>query len=648
MFQFYKKHIVLFLFTILVIGSSIAQEGLRPMTANINYLYPELNYMLQSKTNMQAAKSATGSINLPFFDDFYYASRLAYPDQQLWSDSLLYINTGMAKAPLTVGVATFDGLNKYGFPYNPNLVFTTTQANAADTLTSHPINLFTLNSATLQPSDSVALIFYYQLTGNGDSPEIQDSLMLDFYKPAQSVWNNKTWALRGNTASSTNDTIFKRAFVWVTDTAYFHDGFKFRFRNKAASNGNYDNWHLDHVLLDKGRSIKNDTAWNDLTIGYVPTSFLKSYSAMPWQHFTGNDMATRFSNFIRYNGTSTVNTTYSYEIYDKDNALVNSQSYGASNLPPFKPAGWQHYAAHRNPSLTYTFATMTDSMDFTIKHYMLNLAGDVNVGNDTVFQKQQFRNYFAYDDGSCETGYYIVNSGSRMAQKYQINVNDTLRALRIYFDPIGAISTYTNNTFTGAYKFKINVYTDGGSGPGINIFTSDSMYPRYSQSGHNKFAEYKLNSPLVLSAGNYYIGIQQYVASGITIGFDMNYNSNDKLYYNIGNGWTQSGYKGSLMMRPVFGKKIEPPVGLSELQQAQQSVLVYPNPANDQFTLQTISELQNASYAVYSITGAVLLSGEINSSRTHIQTSDLHNGVYFLIVRSANNQISRHKIIIQH
>lgn len=634
------KALLLFVTLLMAVCEFKAQEGLRPMTANINYLYPELNFM-PTQSKMQAAKTATGSLSLPFFDDFYYATRSQYPDQNLWADSLLYVNVGMAKAPMSIGVATFDGLNKQGFPYDPNYTFLSTQAFAADTLTSRPINLLTVNSTTLQPSDSVALIFYYQKTGNGDSPESQDSLIVDLYKPAAGTWTNSIWSLHGNSASSSNDSIFKRAFVWVKDTAYFHDGFKFRFRNKAATNGNFDNWHIDYVYLDKGRSIVNDTAFNDLTIGYVPTSFIREYSAMPWQQYTGSNMAAKYSNYIRYNGTTTVNTTYSYQIYDKDNNLMNAQSFGASNLPPFKPAGWQHYTAHANPTLTYTFAALTDSMDFTIKHYMLNLAGDVNVGNDTVYQKQQFRNYFAYDDGGCETGYYVMNTGGRMAQKYQLNMGDTLQALRIYFDPVG-----TTNLTESSYKFKINVYADGGSGPGIKIFTSDSMYPKYSRSGHDVFREYKLKSPLVLGGGIYYIGIQQYVASGITIGFDMNYNSNDKLYYDSGSGWTQSSYKGSLMMRPVFGKKITP-VGIKENEAFENFVSVFPNPANDQLVIKTNSELKNPRYSITSITGSLVQSGDLNADQTSIQTAALANGVYVLSVTSSN-KTQRHKIIIQH
>ncbi|MBK7311289.1 MAG: T9SS type A sorting domain-containing protein [Sphingobacteriaceae bacterium] len=633
---------------IVLIGSMLlcavllrAQEGLRPMHGNPNLIYSDLKSAQTSKQNHSVSKAAVPSLNIPFFDDFNYACNSAYPAQQWWADSSVYINTGMAKAPMSIGVATFDGLNEMGYPYNPNQNFTATQANDADTLTSLPINLFTSGSQTLQPSDSIALIFYYQQTGNGDSPELQDSLMLDFFSPSQSKWTNRTWSLKGNMNTNGFDTVFKRVFVWVTDTSFFHDGFKFRFRNKAQTCGNFDNWHIDQVFLDKGRSIIGDTAWNDLTIGYVPAPFTKNYSSMPWYQFNANppkEMATYYSNYIRYNGTSTVNTTYEYRAFDQTNTQVNFVSYGAANLPPFKPGGWQHTAAHKVPSIGYTFTPMTDSTDFTIKHYMQNFGGDISIANDTVYQKQRFRNYFAYDDGNCETGYYVMGTGGRMAYKYDLNVTDTLRGMRIYFDPVGGLSLAGSS-----FKMKINIYTDSGFGPGTKIFTSDSIYPKYSQTGHNKFYEYKFITPQILSAGVYYIGIQQFVAGGITIGFDRNYNFSQKLFYDSGSGWTQSSYYGAVMMRPVFGPKIIPPVGIKESAIENSTFKVYPNPSDDLVKIWNDNDLE-VSYSVLSIDGKTLLSG----TGSEIDTQSLTNGIYLLVLSSQNGIQQRQKLIIQH
>jgi hypothetical protein len=630
-----KRIYIITLLMLLMIGSW-AQEGLRPMHGNPNLMFPTSHTGPQKNT---ALKTNTVSLSIPFFDDFSYAYRSAYPSNALWLDSSVYVNTGMARAPLSIGVATFDGLNKNGYPHFPSKTYTPSDADTADVLTSQPINLLTSGSQTLQPSDSVALIFYYQQTGNGDSPEAQDSLMVDFYHVDSSRWERQ-WALKGNMNPNGTDTVFKRVFIWIDTAIYLKDGFKFRFRNKAAGNGNFDNWNIDYVFLDKGRSKKGDTAFTDVTIGYVPTPLLKNYSAMPWQQYNANpngEMGRRYSNYIRYNGTSTVNTTYERRVFDQSNTQLNFISYGALNLAPFKPGGWQHDSAHAVPYTSYTFATMTDSTDLTVKHYMQSIGGDINTANDTVYQKQEFRNYYAYDDGSCETGYYVLGTGGRWAVKYGLNIADTLRGVRISFDPVGSLSGVESTS-----KFRINVYTDGGAGPGVKIFTSDSAYPKYSRSGHNKYYEYKFASPLVLSAGSYYIGMQQFIPSGITIGFDKNYNSAPKLYYDTGNGWTQSAYYGSLMFRPIFGKKVDPPVGIEEHGSAQVSnIKVYPNPASDQIHIVSDSDVH---YSIYSMDGKLISNG----NSTSISTQALSNGIYLLEISSQDKIQHRQKIIIQH
>ncbi len=637
-------HIIFIVTFLLFLAPSLkSQEGTRPMHSNINYAYPELNNFAKKPQIHAAARTPTASLSLPFFDDFYYASYTQYPNQQLWCDSMLYINTGMPIAPMSIGVATFDGLNKWGFPYTPDFVFPASAANPADTLTSQYINLQTINSLTLQPSDSIALIFYYQLGGNGDSPEPQDSLIVDFYSK-DSGWINKVWAKPGVTTSNPNDTLFKRAFIWIDSTIFLTDSFKFRFRNNAATNGNFDNWNIDYVYLDRNRSILKDTAWNDLTIGYVPSSFLKNYSSMPWYQYADHEMANKYSNFIRYNGTTTVNTTYQYQIFDNNNVMVNNASYGASNLAPFRIGGWQHNPVHCNPTLNYTFAPMTDSTDFTIKHFMLNLGGDINIGNDTAIEMQRFRNYYAYDDGSCETGYYVLGLGTRMAYHYSLNNIDTLRALRIYFDPAGAIGT------TEQYSFRINVYQDGSSGPGLKLYTDSLMHPIYSTTGINVFAEYPLTTPLILAQGNHYIGIQQAAgdATNFTIGFDRNRDFSSNLYYDSGFGWTQSSTKGSLMMRAVFGQKIVSPVGIKEQTISQSSVKVFPNPASNSISIQNFSEETNINYSIYALDGSIVTKGSMKGSQLTVSTENISNGIYILVLNSQSKNSYRQKLIIQH
>jgi len=624
----------IFLIIALFCSFLTAQEGIRPLTAN-----PQLTDFWK-KNNTPVShhqQKVSASLSLPFFDDFSYFHKTPYPSQILWTDSLVYVNDGMGIAPLSQGVATFDGLNKKGFPYTPNTNFPSSSAAYADTLTSAPINLHTYLTQTLVPSDSIALIFYYQKGGWGDNPEVQDSLMLDFYKPNQNKWENRVWHSKGQTNPNILDTTFKRVFIFITDTAYLQDGFRFRFRNKAQTNGNFDVWNIDYVYLDKNRSMLADTAWNDLCFGRRTTPFLKRYSAMPWKHYQTGEMAAKYSNYIRYNGTGTVNTTYQFEVRDPSNAVIYSQSYGAANLVSFWKSGWQSNTVHSVPTLSFSFPALTDSADFVIRHYMNNLSGDVRMDNDTLTQLQSFRNYFAYDDGTCENGYYVLGTGGKAVYFYHLNVQDTLRALRIYFDPAGSIS------LSQTYKFRIQVYTPSGGVPGNRIYQDSLMNVQYSQSGQGKFAEYELTTPLVLPAGDYFIGYQQFVASGITVGLDRNYYFPGKLFYDSGNGWTVSTVKGSLMMRPVFGKKNAPVPVMEYVRDDRMPVSVFPNPASGTVYVQ-LPDGKSAKLEIFSSDGKRVYSNMIQSGEP-VNVHGLTEGLYFYSVGNGEN-IFRGKLVL--
>lgn len=638
---------------LIVLIASKAQEAIQPLNGNINYVYKDL-FKHAPPENVSSQKNAVG-LQIPFIDDFYYAYKQSYPNQNLWSDSTTYINTGYGIAPLSIGVATFDGLNKYGYPYTPNLT-NMAQSLPADTLRSKPINLFSAGSVTLQPTDSVALIFYYQARGRGDSPEQTDSLLVDFYKPNQKTWTSKVWFSRGNSNANTNDTVFKRGFVWISDTAFLKDNFQFRFRNKATTAGAFDHWHIDYIYLDKGRSMIADTSFDDIAFGYIPTPYLQNYSSMPWRQYKDAEKIQNNTVFIRNNsnnGSLVTNMTYENKLYDQAGVLTYSYTGGANpDLKPFKYNGWNNLPAHNYPAFGYTFAPFTDSMDYTIKHYIFRSgsSNDFIRENDTVVQHQLFSNYYALDDGSAEAGYYINGSGGKMGVKVKLNVLDTLRAVRIYFTPAGsmAIQQNTMGVATSSYKFRITIWSDAGTMPG-NTILRDSLQAvkYYTKAFVNASPEYTLTTPLILGPGNYYVGIQQYVASGITVGFDRNIDHRENLYYDSGNGWNQSTIYGSLMMRPVFGQKIIPPVGISDhAMPSSEFGSIYPNPANDKLTIELNSN-QTVSYRMVNVMGQTIQIGLLSGALHSIITSQLSNGIYFLILTS-KEQSKTFKIIVEH
>ena len=623
-----------------------AQEGLKPLTTNINYLYGDLKPLKDEKAYSNYNKSISVAAGGPIFiDDFSYAYLQSYPNQALWSDSSTYVNTTFAIAPWSVGVATFDGLNKHGYPYTPNLVNQQTTL-PADTLTSKAIDL---SSYTVSPiHDSLALTFYYQARGRGDSPELIDSLLLDFFNPLQNKWKT-VWYQRGNSSANTNDTMFKRGFVRLDSAYYRNAGFKFRFRNKATTVGNFDHWHLDYVVLDVNRDAIKDTSSFDYAFGYIPTPYLKNYAAMPWRQYDKPDMLHKNSVFARSNGLPGSQMTYTYTLYNNSNLAVAGYTSGATNVNEvtngfFKYKGWIRDTLISNPLLKDTFPLMTSPVDYKIKHVIYRFGistPDYIQANDTVLQHQIFSNYFAFDDGSAEGGYYINGTGGRMAGKYVLKTSDTLRSVRIYFDQVGSLTSQI-------YSFRIKIWAPGVNGPSNILVYKDSVRtPNYFPNGSiNSFSEYYLPSPLILNAGTYYIGIQQESASGVVVGFDKNLDHHTNFYYDSGNGWTQSSIYGSIMIRPVFGVHI--PVTVKELNITKRNIFsVYPNPAANNFIIQSL-EFDKGTYTLINSLGQKISDGKIESSSQSINTSDLSNGLYFLILKVNDKIVQQNKIIIQH
>ena len=646
-----NKHIYR-LFTSLALfilcNSIVAQEGLRPLNSNINYLYPDLFSPVELQTTeIPQARSSSGSIEIPFKDDFSYAYKSKSPSKSLWLDSSVYINSGFAKTPLSYGVATFDGLDYKGYPRNPSLV-NLQNSDLADTLTSCPINLLTSNSQTLLPSDKVALSFYYQAGGNGDIPEKADSLRLEFYKPNQRVWAWSGWTKTGPLPINYNDSLFKRAFIYIKDTSYLRDGFQFRFKNYATNAGDFDHWNIDYVYLDKNRDSIRDTSFYDISFAHMPSPLLGEYSAMPFKQYKASEMANRNSLRILSNYNIALPFTYNRSMEIDANNLSNLVNYTDNfSLNPFKSSGYLNRPSISNPTINAVFVKPDRSFDLKVKHTLATTSGastQLFTGNDTLIQRQQFRNFYAFDDGSAEAGYYVLGAGGKMAVKITLNELDTIVGARIYFEHVGNLSVQ---------KFKLSVWAAGSNGPGNLLISDDTTRVVHIKTGNREVPEFKFNTPLtsrILSPGTYYVGFQQQVVAGtaINVGFDVNYDHRSSLYFDSGSGWTQSQFYGSLLLRPVFGSFDDSPLKIEKLSNNfSVNFNIYPTPSNDYLTIQS-EKINNSTFELYNLVGQKVYSGELINNFEKVNTANLNNGVYFLFVKNNGQTLHQQKIIISH
>src|ERR1041384_1069326 len=111
----------------------VAQEVIRPLTTN-----PVIKeYLKKNPLTGKPAPHTASVVALPFIDDFSKPG--IYADAQLWQDSGAFINSQYCDNPPTVGVATFDGIDKYGNPYDSTV--SSTASAVCDYLTSLPIDM---------------------------------------------------------------------------------------------------------------------------------------------------------------------------------------------------------------------------------------------------------------------------------------------------------------------------------------------------------------------------------------------------------------------------------------------------------------------------------------------------------------------------
>jgi hypothetical protein len=536
-------------------------------------------------------RASGDTLNLPFLEDFNEDA--LYPLEDLWMDSYVFVNRNMAIDPPTIGTATFDGLNEFGLPYD---ILTPNAWGPADMLTSNPINL------NYDPVDSVFISFWYQAEGLGNAPELEDSLILEFFSPITG-WK-RAWSVVGQDGGA-----FKQVILPITDTLFLKRGFQFRFRNYASLAGNLDHWHIDYIYLDDLRS-STDSLIDDIGITHNTLPLTQYYSNIPWSHFLSLSSTTDWvidqqKLFFRNFSSGTRNVNFGHELY-QDGSLNFASPVFFKNSAPNAPD---------SVNMLYDFSGVADnsqdSSDILIKYFIKTLP-DVEPENDTLFYHQFFHNYYAFDDGTAERGYSLNAIQAKMAVKYYPLQGDSLRGIQLFFPPV-LVEAPLNS-------FKIGVWSYDNGIPGTPLWKSDSLYkPVYSV--WNEFVRYTI--PPIYLSDTVFIGIEQLTASRLYVGFDRNLKNEDKIFYNLDGNWYGSNIEGSLMLRPMFGAEVQSNVGLEEFEELD--LTLYPNPAHTRVYLQGTAE--GLSYVLLDMYGRELSSGIYNNG---IDVGAFAPGMYLL------------------
>lgn len=606
------------------------------------------------KRTLTKKSSTKGSImiELPFFDDFSFSN--IFPDNTLWQDSSVFINTTYGLNPPSIGIASFDAISKTGNLHTniiPNVV------KLADSLTSQPINLNYLGS------DGVFLSFFYQPQGEGDAPQSRDTLVLEFYSPITEKWTTCWKAIYYQPSyvkefftnlgteeiwepiSSPNKN-FKNVMIPISGSDFLQEGFQFRFKNYVSIGGvipskigNGDFWNIDYILLDKNRSADN-IIMHDIAFIQPTTSLLADYESIPWRHYVDNPSSVKKKESIKINyrnnddQTRTIDSLY---ILFRDTLgfipTVKLEA-SASNIAAFVEINTELALG------AYSYPIHSDNKAvFEIQVKLVTSTNDPIENNRTKYY-QNFHNYYAYDDGIAELGYGIAGSGTRnamVAYQFTSYIADTLRSIDMYF----------NRTFENESQqyFDLAVWDDNNGEPGEIIYREAGNKPEYSD-GMSQFYNYQIDSSvdLVLS-GTYYIGWVQTAEALLNIGYDINRDAQNKIFYNINGSWQNSSRAGALLIRPIFRKELLTSIKEANLIQ-ENDILVYPNPANNNIKVKILTEInKDITIHLFDYTGKKVLFIENYLSENPINIAYLQKGIYIMQVRTNKNVVSK-KILI--
>jgi hypothetical protein len=572
---------------------------------------------------------------LPFFEDFSAPS--VFPDPEKWTDNYTFVNNSFAVDPISVGVVTLDAIDEYGNVYAIN-----NKPVSSDKITSHDFDL----SAYALSGEVIHLSFFYQCGGKGETPELGDSLLLEYYYQPQNKWV-LAWS-----ANMDESSPFLQEILEVPDSCYTQ-GFRFRFRNITSisiddvSGGegalsNADCWNIDYIMMNTD-PVASHQDINDIALTDIPRRMLDNYETIPWLHLRNAQSITRNNiNFDIRNlqaPGNLVNTGRSYYVRDLNLGLVDYYEELREEMPT-------DTLIHRFDPFFAPFVRRDDSEEGLIEvvGYLVETPAGQYKQNDTSKILLKFANDYAYDDGTPEYGFGIEGpsmTGALLAVKFRIYQPDTLQAVKMLFNK--ALGNNNEN-----YGFQLCIWKDDGGKPGELMYKSDDTYPLLSE-GIPEFETYPVHpgEGIFISDTVIYIGWKQLSEEFLNIGYDVNRNNLNRTFLSVSGGWINPGgslIPGTIMIRALFGRS-DIITGTSDESPVLSpgNVVVYPNPVSG--ILNIVSESDDITgITVFDIAGRIVLQQTGNHQQ--LDVSGLSPGFYQLMINTGKIQPVNRKIII--
>lgn len=613
----------------------------------------------QEATEKKKQSFRTQSISpvlLPFWDDFS-SVRDGYANETLWEfGNSAWVNDGMGINPPSLNVATLDGLDSLGKPYNVNDVLA---KGYADQLVSAPIRMDLVSEAD---RSRIFISFFYQFHGNGEPPDAGDLISLSFKNNIggwEVVWTKE------NDGTLSKD-VFESLVIPITDVRFFHDAFQFKIQNFARLSGPYDTWHVDYIYINNGKLQADPVRplFPDRAITSKLSSAFASYWSMPIKHYFTNTSANAskpslyITNLrqdqvagngqpISYSSTARlsmnkknqapvitevpldVNVNIGSELIFKQQRLVT-----LNTMPD--PAIFDQTADSINLKVNIVFDTGDNKIKTTTEgDYDFNVFSPLEFrANDSISATYTLSNFYAYDDGTAEYGAGLNQPGAQLAYQFDLLTDqpDTIVAVDIYFPRFGDESNQV-------IQFQILKALSGS--PADILYQQSFPIQRNTQ---NRFWRIPLIDQPAGVKEKFFIGWKQNSSAVIAVGLDKNTDSGNKIFSNINGTWEQNAtLKGSLMIRPVFGKGTGAGDEVTGVSEHTKKISVYPNPSQGTFFLTTTVD----QVKVLDVTGrSIPIHLEAVNDQTQITILQSVPGLY-LLKTYQHQRWETHKIVVR-
>jgi hypothetical protein len=597
-------------------------------------------------------KAPQQQLPLPFWDDFSSA-QTENPSDELWNkSSQVLVNSEQAVNPPSLNVATFDGLTENGTPYtqNPTDIL---DFGYRDTLESQAIKM---TEVDLSLRNTVFLSFYYQWGGNGEPPDPNDFLRIEFR--GIDGWESVVTLFA--TEENADPTVFYDTLIRINAARFYHDDFQFRFISFGRKSGRYDTWHVDYVYLNKGRD-ENDTSFPDRALTTKLGPIFDKYFSIPKKTVLNSRIINQTS-FELYNLRDGDPTTASYLLSGDFSSYKNGvkTSYSSSigetttiegingQIPPLtRLSVLINSAPDPNNSDEFNFDSDSISIKLKLKLFsgdVIDIADGTPAGdykpiyspidfraNDTTSQVYFVDDYYAYDDGTAEYAAGLTQAGNQLAYFFDFKntEKDTINGVLVHYPYVAGEAP------TSMYFF---VFANKAGVPGDTLY--QELVP-VSRMTNNAFVEITFLEGIEVS-GSFFLGYQEPATGRVRIGLDKSHDTGERMFYKISSTstWIQNDrVVGNLMIRPRFGKT-DVVTGLPEV---EKQISIYPNPSNGAFYITgTPTAVQ-----VYSITGQpVEVEVENLGDRLLINVNNAHAGIYFVRYQHGLKQVVE-KILIR-